>query len=66
MNTDIGNELSRLASKVEQVVALCEALRTENRRLNDRVGELEKDRDAFAKRMTEARMHLEKLMERLP
>jgi len=66
MNSKLGHELSRLASKVEQVVTECEALRAENRRLYGRMGELEKDRDALAKRMTEARMHLEKLMERLP
>ncbi len=62
MNADLG----RLASKVEQIVALCDSLRAENRRLNDRLRSLEGEKESLTERMKEARARLEALMERLP
>lgn len=62
MNEEIGS----LAGKVEQVIALCAALRVENHQLRDRVGALEDEKLELAERMTEARTRLEDLMDRLP
>jgi len=62
MNEDLGS----LEGKVERIVALCDALRVENRRLHDRIDALEDEKEALAERMTSARARLEDLMERLP
>ncbi|MEW6165843.1 MAG: hypothetical protein AB1642_12355 [Pseudomonadota bacterium] len=62
MNADLGS----LENKVEQIVALCDALRAENHRLHDRVSALEGEKEALAERMTAARTRLEGLMEHLP
>ena len=62
MNDDLG----RLENKVEQVVALCDALRAENRRLHDRVAALETHKTSLEERMTVARNRLEGLMDHLP
>lgn len=58
--------LASLEQKVEQIVALCEALRAENHRLRDRVGTLEGEKQGLAERMTTARTRLEGLMDKLP
>lgn len=58
--------LASLQQKVEQIVALCAALRAENHRLRDRVGALEDEKRDLAERMTAARTRLEGLMDRLP
>ena len=58
--------LASLEQKVEQVIALCDALRAENHRLRDRVGTLEGEKQALAERMTAARTRLEGLMDKLP
>jgi len=58
--------LVRLEGKVEQVIALCDALRAENHRLRDRVSVLEDEKEALAERMTEARTRLEGLVDQLP
>lgn len=58
--------LARLEQKVEQIVALCEALRAENHRLRDRVGVLENEKLGLMERMTAARTRLEGLMDKLP
>jgi cell division protein ZapB len=58
--------LASLEQKVEQIVALCTALRAENHRLRDRVGTLEGEKQALAERMTTARVRLEGLMDKLP
>jgi len=58
--------LERIDHKVEQVIALCDGLRAENRRLRDRVSLLEEEKQALAGRMTEARTRLEGLMDKLP
>ena len=58
--------LVRLEEKVEQIIALCDALRAENHRLRDRVGMLEGEKQMLAERMTVARTRLEGLMDKLP
>lgn len=62
----MNEEFGGLESKVEQVIALCDALRAENDRLRDRIGTLEGEKDALSARMTEARSRLEGIMDRLP
>jgi cell division protein ZapB len=62
MDTD----LSSLEAKVEQVVAFCQALRTENLALRERVAVLEHDKLDLAARMNTARERLETMMESLP
>lgn len=59
-------QLGSLETKVEQIIALCATLRTENHRLRDRVGELEDEKQSLAERMTQARTRIEGLMDRLP
>lgn len=60
------DELGSLERKVEQVVALCAELRTENHRLRDRVVSLEDEKQDLAERMSEARSRIEALLDRLP
>lgn len=62
----MNEEFGGLESKVEQVIALCDALRAENHQLRDRIGTLEGEKDALAARMSEARSRLEGIMDRLP
>jgi cell division protein ZapB len=62
----MNEELGGLEGKVAQVVALCASLRDENVRLRGRVSALEDEKEALTERMTEARMRLEGLMDRLP
>lgn len=58
--------LVRLEQKVEQIIALCDALRAENHRLRDHVGTLEGEKQLLAERMTTARTRLEGLIDKLP
>jgi outer membrane murein-binding lipoprotein Lpp len=58
--------LASLEQKVELVVALCQELRAENLRLQDRVDALESEKQALAERMTTARQRLEGIMDKLP
>lgn len=58
--------LDGIERKVEQIIALCAALRVENHRLRDRVGELEEEKQNLAARMTTARERIEGLLDRLP
>ncbi len=62
----MNDPLGGLEQKVEQVIALCDALRAENHRLRDRVGTLEGEKLSLTERMTTARVHLEGLMDKLP
>lgn len=62
----MNDPLGGLEQKVEQVIALCDALRAENHRLRDRVGMLEGEKLSLAERMTTARVRLEGLMDKLP
>lgn len=62
----MNEELGGLEDKVNQVIALCDALRAENHHLHDRVDALENEKADLAERMTAARERLEGLMDRLP
>jgi cell division protein ZapB len=59
-------DISSLEAKVEQVIAFCNDLRTENSALRERLAVLEQDKQALAERMTIARARLETVVERLP
>jgi len=59
-------ELGLLENKVVRIVALCENLRAENRRLHERLNRLEEENESLIERMGEARNRLEDLMDRLP
>lgn len=58
--------LASLERKVEQIIALCETLRAENRRLRERIGALEEEQSRLVERMTTARTQLEGLIDKLP
>lgn len=58
--------LVSLERKVEQIIALCETLRAENRQLRERIGALEEEKRRLMERMTTARVRLEGLMSKLP
>jgi cell division protein ZapB len=60
------NLLASLECKVEEIIAFCDALRAENRRLRERIHALEEEKRALAERMTIARARLENLLEKLP
>jgi cell division protein ZapB len=62
----MSDEFSGLENKVTQVIALCDALRAENHRLRNLVGQLESEKTDLTSRMATARTRLEDLMERLP
>ncbi|WP_126447184.1 hypothetical protein [Sulfuricystis multivorans] len=58
--------LASLERKVEQIIALCETLRAENRQLRERIGALEAEKRGLMERMTTARLRLEGLIDKLP
>ena len=58
--------LDQLESKVDQMVAICASLRTENQDLRAHVASLEADKAALAKKIDSTRERLEGLMARLP
>jgi len=60
------NPLASLERKVEEIIAFCDAMRAENRRLRERIHALEEEKRALAERMTIARARLENLLEKLP
>lgn len=60
------DELTQIESKVECVIALCQALRDENRTLHERVALLEQDKQGLVERIETAKTRLESFMERLP
>lgn len=62
----MNDELGVLENKVNQVIALCDALRAENHRLRERADVLETEKADLAERMLTARTRLEGLMDRLP
>lgn len=58
--------LDQLEHKVEQIVAVCASLRSENQVLRAHVAGLEADKQALAKKIDITRERLEILMTRLP
>ncbi|MBA3032084.1 MAG: cell division protein ZapB [Gammaproteobacteria bacterium] len=62
----MNDEFGGLENKVNQVIALCDALRAENHRLRDLVSTIENEKTELTERMATARTRLEDLMDRLP
>jgi cell division protein ZapB len=60
------DRLDTLDSKVEQVLALCQSLRSENHALRNRVAGLEGENRQLADKISSARQRLEALVTRLP
>lgn len=58
--------LDHLERKVEQIVAVCASLRSENQALRAHVAGLEAEKAALAKKIDVARERLEGLVARLP
>lgn len=59
-------ELLQIEQKIEQVVAVCQALREENRVLRKRVAGLEGEKQILSEKIDTTVTRLEELMERLP
>jgi len=62
----MNDRLDSLHGKVEQVLAMCQSLRSENLALRGRVAGLEGENKQLAEKITSARQRLEALMSRLP
>ena len=58
--------LEQLEHKVEQILAVCGSLRSENQDLRAHVAGLEAEKAALAAKIDTTRQRLEALMERLP
>lgn len=58
--------LDQIERKVDQMVAICASLRTENQDLRAHVASLEAEKAALAKKIDSTRERLEGLMARLP
>ena len=58
--------LDRLEHKVDQILAVCVSLRTENLALRAHVAELEAEKASLAKKIDTTRERIEALMTRLP
>ncbi len=58
--------LDPLENKVDQIVAICASLRSENQDLRAHVAALEAEKTALAKKIDTTRVRLEGLMARLP
>ncbi len=55
-----------LEQKLEQFLAYCEGLRSENQDLRSRIGHLEEENQALLAKIDSARHRLEALMEKIP
>lgn len=58
--------LDHLESKVDQILAVCASLRTENQALRAHVAGLEAEKSTLTKKIDVTRERLETLMARLP
>ena len=58
--------LDHLEQKVEQIVAVCASLRSENQALRAHVASLEADKASLTQKIDTTRERLEALMTRLP
>ena len=59
-------QLDALEQKIEQVLAMCAHLRTENRILRDQIDGLKQRNESLTTRADGARERLEALMDKLP
>ena len=62
----VPSELDRLDEKITDVISLCEALKTENAQLKQRLAATEKNTKDLSDRMVTARARLEQLILQLP
>lgn len=62
----MNGDLDSLEQKIEQVLALCSQLRSENHGLRDQLAELEQRNQSLVSRVDTARVRLEALMDKLP
>ncbi len=62
----MNDALDSLGPKLEQLLALCQTLRSENIALRNRVAGLEGENRQLVEKIDTARTRLEGLMERLP
>lgn len=60
------NELNSLESKIQQMVQLCQNLRTENQKLRQQLAALTREQKLMADRMMQARVRMEALLEKIP
>ncbi len=59
-------DLTKLETKIEDVVAFCENVREQNRELRSRVTVLEGEKRMLAEKIDTTLLRLEALMDRLP
>ena len=62
----MNGEIDSLEQKIEQVLAMCGQLRSDNRALREQVAGLEQQKQLLLSRSQAARMRLEALMDKLP
>lgn len=62
----MGVSLDHLERKVEQIIAVCSSLRSENQALRAQVASLEAEKAAFAQKIDITRERLEALITRIP
>ncbi|BBP05876.1 hypothetical protein TPL01_07840 [Sulfuriferula plumbiphila] len=60
------SELNALESKIQQMVQLCQNLRTENQKLRQQIAAATGEQKLLAERMTQARVRIEALLEKIP
>ncbi|HUW27712.1 MAG TPA: hypothetical protein VMV97_03815 [Sulfuriferula sp.] len=60
------SELNALESKIQQMVQLCQNLRTENQKLRQQIAAATGEQQLLAQRMAQARTRIETLLEKIP
>lgn len=60
------NELNNLESKIQQMVELCQNLRTGNQKLRQQLAALTREQKLMEERMMQARVRMEALLEKIP
>jgi cell division protein ZapB len=60
------SELNSLESKIQQMLELCQNLRTENQKLRQQIAALGGDNKVLTERMIYARTRMESLLEKIP
>lgn len=62
----MNDELSQLEHKLDQILAMCQSLRTENHDLRARVARIESERRRLSDKLETACARLEALLEKVP
>lgn len=60
------NELNSLESKIQQMVQLCQNLRTGNQNLRQQLAALTREQKRMEEHMMQARIRMEALLEKIP